>query len=502
MVAAVLSLLSTTLNAQNFDQGVEAYLAGNYLQAYSIWKPLADKGGAVAMFNIGVLYAQGLGLEANDKIAVEWYRKSAEGAYAPAQFNFGTAYANGRGVEKDDALAAKWWQAAAGQGHLQAQYNLATLYYFGRGVEKNIDKAKSWYQKAADRGDQRAKKALATIAKQSQKNIITPSKPAPTQTSRQQQNKFQTRVASVKQAATTKAEYPERTRAAPSNASELSANEDWIRQQKSHFYTVQLVADADVGNVKKYILRHRIQDRAVYFKSINPKRPWYKVVYGSYASASEAKVAVRQLPQEVQKYSPWVRSFRTVHRELASQKVPPNNSIPESASKPNSKPKQVSHLSRTLQPGTNSPPKSPSKNTEQQLLKESKLTPHDKSAMLQKGQHEFNVQNYPQALKYWVPLAESGVAEAQYGLGFMYESGWGVNKDYTTAIIWYTQAARQGHAKSQFNLGMLYILGQGVQQNDSLGIYWVQNAADNNDKRAQAYIERSRFQRSTKRHTR
>ena len=498
LTAASLFIFSVCLNAQNFEEGVEAYLAGNYLKAYRIWKPLAEKGGAVAMFNIGVLYAQGLGLERNDKIAFEWYRKSAEGGYAPAQFNFGTAYANGLGVEADDALAAKWWQAAANQGHLQAQYNLATLYYFGRGVGKNINTAKSWYQKAADRGDQRAKAALATIAKQSEKNVITPRKSVTTQAGRQKQSKPPTKIASVKQTTVKKAVSPERSQAARTHASELSTNEDWIRQQKPNFYTVQLVADPNEGNVKKYILRHNIQGLAAYFKSTNARRPWYKVIYGSYASPSQAKVAVRQLPPEVQKYSPWIRSFRTVHRELSSAQVKSITPTPKPVSKPIPKTKQASRSKTTLKSRANRATAPLPTGTQQQSVRTSKISSRDKSFMLQKGQHAFNVQNYTEAQKFWTPLAETGVAEAQYGLGFMHESGWGVKKDYNTAIVWYTQAANQGHAKSQYNLGMLYILGQGVEQNNSLGLYWVQNAADNNDKRAQGYIERSRFEKTKK----
>ncbi len=78
--------------------------------------------------------------------------------------------------------------------------------------------------------------------------------------------------------------------------------------------------------------------------------------------------------------------------------------------------------------------------------------------------------------------------EAQYGLGFMYESGWGVKKDYIKAYQWYRRAAQQGHAKSQFNLGLLYQAGLGVPKNEALANYWIQSAADNDDPRAKQFL--------------
>jgi len=46
----------------NFQTGVKAYLTGNYTAAFKLWQPLATAGDAPAHFNLGVLYAQGLGI--------------------------------------------------------------------------------------------------------------------------------------------------------------------------------------------------------------------------------------------------------------------------------------------------------------------------------------------------------------------------------------------------------------------------------------------------------
>jgi TPR repeat protein len=43
------------------------------------------------------------------------------------------------------------------------------------------------------------------------------------------------------------------------------------------------------------------------------------------------------------------------------------------------------------------------------------------------------------------PLAESGNADAQYHLGFMYQTGSGVKRSEKEALRWFSAAAAQGH---------------------------------------------------------
>ena len=72
--------------------------------------------------------------------------------------------------------------------------------------------------------------------------------------------------------------------------------------------------------------------------------------------------------------------------------------------------------------------------------------------------------DYATALSLLRPLAAQGDATAQTKLGFMYERGQGVPKDYPEAARWYGLAAAQGLADAQFNLGNRYRDGQGVPQ--------------------------------------
>ena len=69
-----------------------------------------------------------------------------------------------------------------------------------------------------------------------------------------------------------------------------------------------------------------------------------------------------------------------------------------------------------------------------------------------------------------------GLANAQFSLGFMYDSGQGVAQDYAAAMKWYRMAANE-RCKYACNLGIMYASGQTVAQDDSAamsGIEWLQ----------------------------
>jgi len=66
----------------------------------------------------------GVGVAADEREAVSWYRKAAELGQADAQYNLGSCYDAGVGVETDKAEAKSWYQKAANQGHKGALVSL------------------------------------------------------------------------------------------------------------------------------------------------------------------------------------------------------------------------------------------------------------------------------------------------------------------------------------------------------------------------------------------
>jgi TPR repeat protein len=104
------------------------------------------------------MYVRGQGVQKDHKLAVKWYRKSAEQGNSPAQSNLGLKYREGLGVPKDYELAFKWFRESAEQGDASAQRNLALMYKDnGHGVPKDYILAYMWFNLSATNGKQISK---------------------------------------------------------------------------------------------------------------------------------------------------------------------------------------------------------------------------------------------------------------------------------------------------------------------------------------------------------
>src|SRR5580692_9647018 len=60
--------------------------------------------------------------------------------------------------------------------------------------------------------------------------------------------------------------------------------------------------------------------------------------------------------------------------------------------------------------------------------------------------------------------ASTGEVPAMLRLGWVYDSGRGVSRDYEKAMTWYRKAADAGNLEAMRNIGLLYAHGRGVPQ--------------------------------------
>jgi hypothetical protein len=91
---------------------------------------------------------------------------------------------------------------------------------------------------------------------------------------------------------------------------------------------------------------------------------------------------------------------------------------------------------------------------------------------LEEAEFAYDRGEYTQAARMFSPLAEQGVAAAQYYLGLMHEKGRGVRQDYPTALTWFRKAAAQGYAGPQNNLALMYERGRGVRKDVVRAFMW------------------------------
>jgi len=150
---AILYIAALPTQAQNFEDGTAAFLAGDFAAALSHWRPLAQKGHARAQAALGKMHEYGRGLERNDAEAIRWYGKSAAQGFAVAQYRLGVLNDNGWGIPVNDTEAARWYQLAAVQGHGLAQHDLAFMYADGTGVPQDFVRAYMWLQIAVAQGN-------------------------------------------------------------------------------------------------------------------------------------------------------------------------------------------------------------------------------------------------------------------------------------------------------------------------------------------------------------
>jgi len=120
LVAAGLVFSLAVQAETDYDKAVHVYGCADYPKALNLFKPLAEKGDALAQFQVGMMIEQGQGAEVNFDIAYYWYKKAAEQGMADAYFALGQLYARGLAVPQDTVQAYAWFDLAVRGGHAVA----------------------------------------------------------------------------------------------------------------------------------------------------------------------------------------------------------------------------------------------------------------------------------------------------------------------------------------------------------------------------------------------
>ena len=121
----------------------------DYDTAVEIYSDLAKENDAIALYGLGLCYAQGLGVDTDIELAMEYLKKSAELGYAMAITDLANVYVSGiQGVPQNLSKAMDLYREAAEQGFPMAQFYIGRMYENGWGVDKDIKEANKWYEKA------------------------------------------------------------------------------------------------------------------------------------------------------------------------------------------------------------------------------------------------------------------------------------------------------------------------------------------------------------------
>lgn len=112
VLAVAVSFTGDISIAQDFDKSIAAYDNGDYQAAFQELLPLADKGNASAQSNLGDMYENGEGVNANASETVPWYRFAADQSNAMAQNILGLMYEGGKSIIEDAINVSMWFNIA------------------------------------------------------------------------------------------------------------------------------------------------------------------------------------------------------------------------------------------------------------------------------------------------------------------------------------------------------------------------------------------------------
>ena len=118
--------------------------------------------------------------------------------------------------------------------------------------------------------------------------------------------------------------------------------------------------------------------------------------------------------------------------------------------------------------------------------------PADASAHVARGLDAAARGDHAEAYWLWRPLADAGMAEAQYHVGWLYANGNGLRVDVPKAIDWWQRAAQNGNPDAEFAIGMAYLNGEARTLKKDLGkaLEWLARAARNDNADAREIVER------------
>jgi hypothetical protein len=129
-------------------------------KAHDLHMQAAEREVPPAMYEVGLMLERGLGCVQNFSEAAFWYEEGAKRGHLESFNNLGVLYKDGHGVEADRARCFLCFSKAADGGLAQGLYNLGQLYDQGYGCEQDHEKSLDLCRKAAYKGHEKAKEII------------------------------------------------------------------------------------------------------------------------------------------------------------------------------------------------------------------------------------------------------------------------------------------------------------------------------------------------------
>jgi TPR repeat protein len=125
----------------------------------------AEKGEAIARFELGMLHEKGEVVPQSHKEAAKWFRLAAYDGYAPAQMFLGLLYLSNKATQANPTEAVKYLTLAAEQDYADAQFILGGIYFGDTVVPHDYVQAYKWFRIAAAKGNGASENPIDQVAK-------------------------------------------------------------------------------------------------------------------------------------------------------------------------------------------------------------------------------------------------------------------------------------------------------------------------------------------------
>lgn len=428
----------------DYKQG-RVYLYGSeeqppdFQQAHDLFLREAESGNALAMCDLGRMYADGLGREPDPEMAQEWYAKALEVFQALEdakpnryiEYRIGKLYAVGLGTEQDYSTAADWFGMAAEQGHKYAQYSLAGLYLRGQGVTQSDEDAYRLYSASARQGFPYAAFELGKLLRDGK----------------------------------------------GCEADSAEADE-WFRRAYQGFHSLEAQSHDDKLQYRLgWMKLHGVGTE----QSETEARAWFEKAAGlgnPHAQYQLTKLILADEsagPEEVEQAVMWLTQSAEAGQDCAQYA-----------------------LGKLYRDG-----RGVQKNILQAVIWFSAAAEQDNSyAAYALGKLYLTGEDAPKnvkaALRWLQRSAGLGNQYAQYKLGALFLKGEDIPKDIAKAVEYLTASAGQGNQYAQYQLGKLYLLGREVEKDEDAARQWFTQSAAQGNEYAQWFLDHwGEFQGST-----
>ena len=392
-------------------------------KAYNLLLLEADSGNALAIHDLGRMFADGLGREIDLQAAHEWYEK-ALAAFLSAEkekpkpyleYRIGKMYAAGLGTNQDYGQAASWFQEAVEKNHKYAQYSLGGLYYRGQGVSQDYVQALRLYTLSADQGNPYADYELAKMHRD---GVGTP----------------------VDAAASNqhfKAAFTGFYRL------EKDSHDDKLQYRLGQMLYTGTGADKDVQSAVSYL------EKSAQLGNVNAQYLLGKVCLetgiGNPAQAVDWMTKAAEAGNAGVQYA-----LGKLYRD-------------------------GNHVEKDIQKAVAMFTAAAEQKNEYAAYQLGKL--YLSSEDIPK--------NVPEAIKWLTLSSDLGNAYAQYALAKLYLSGDSIPKDVGAAIRLFTLSAEKKNEFAAYQLGKLYLQGEDVSKNVEAAIRWLTTSAEQGNQFAQ-----------------